>query len=113
MPYNTHITAKVRNYLSTFSEVAIEEKMMFGGLVFMVNGKMCIDISGEKLMCRYDPHRRKEVSHRIGYENMMMKGREYSGYCYVHPEGFEQDDDFEYWINLCLDYNERARSSKK
>ena len=113
MPYNTNTATKVRDYLRNIPEILIEEKKMFGGLAFMVNGKMCINISGDKLMCRYDPDRREEVSRQTGYEKVLMNGREYKGFCYVHPEGFEQDDDFIYWINLCLEYNERARSSKK
>ena len=30
---------------------------MFRGLTFMVNGKMCVSVSGDKLMCRFDPQR--------------------------------------------------------
>ena len=44
---------------------------------------------------------------------MIMKGREYRCYCYVAPKGFETNADFEYWINLFLDFNGKAKSSKK
>lgn len=42
-----------------------------------------------------------------------MKGREYQGYCYIEPIGFKGRKDFEYGVNLCLDYNDKAKSSKK
>jgi hypothetical protein len=42
-----------------------------------------------------------------------MKGREYKGYCYVEPTGFKSKKGFEFWISLCLDFNEKAKSSKK
>jgi len=42
-----------------------------------------------------------------------MKGKEYRGYCYVEPIGFKKKKDFEYWMKLCLDFNERAKASKK
>lgn len=86
---------------------------MFGGLVFLVNGKMCVNISGENLMCRFDPDRRDELSQRPGYQEMIMRGKVYKGYCYVHPEGYEHDSDFRFWLNLCLEYNDTAKSSKK
>lgn len=86
---------------------------MFGGLAFMVNGKMCINVSDDGLMCRYDPVLRDEVSTKAGYQPMIMKGKDLNGYCYVGPEGFQSDADFDYWVKLCLDFNERAKSVKK
>ena len=86
---------------------------MFRGLVFMVNGKMCINVSGENLMCRFDPDREEEVAEKAGFQPMIMKGKTYKGYCFVNPVGFKSKKDFEYWINLCLDYNKKAKASKK
>lgn len=79
----------------------------------MVNGKMCVNVSGENLMCRFDPALQDEVAENNGYEPMIMKGKELKGYCYVEPGGFKSKKDFEYWVDLCLDYNERAKASKK
>lgn len=42
-----------------------------------------------------------------------MKGKEYRGYCYINPVGFKNRKDFEFYLNLCLDYNKVAKSSKK
>jgi hypothetical protein len=64
-------------------------------------------------MCRYDPALKDEVSKKVGYEPMIMKGREYQGYCYVSSNGYKSKSDFEYWIKLCLDFNEKAKASKK
>jgi hypothetical protein len=73
----------------------------------------CVNVSGENLMCRFDPALQDEVAERNGYEPMIMKGKELKGYCYVQPIGFKLKKDFEYWVNLCLEYNERAKASKK
>ncbi len=113
MAYDTNLADRVRNHLSEFTNQRVEEKKMFSGLAFTVNGKMCINISGQKLMCRFDPDRYEEISAKAGVEPMVMKGKELKGYCYVQPAGFKTKKDFEYWMNLCLDYNERAKSSKK
>jgi hypothetical protein len=42
-----------------------------------------------------------------------MKGKEYKGYCYINPNGFKDRKNFEFFINLCLEYNKVAKSSKK
>jgi hypothetical protein len=79
----------------------------------MVNGKTCVCVSGEKLMLRFDPKLQEEVSEKNGYQTMLMKGKEYKGYCYITPEGFREKQDFDYFLNLCLDYNKIAKVSKK
>jgi hypothetical protein len=64
-------------------------------------------------MCRFDPELTRDLEKRKGFLPMIMKGREYKGYCYVEPAGFKNKKDFEYWVNLCLDFNDKAKSSKR
>ena len=113
MAHNQKIADRVNKYLLDFPQLNIEKKKMFGGLAFLINGKMCINISGDNLMCRFDPKLDREISKKKGYKPMIMRGKELTGYCYVNEEGFKSKTDFEYWINLCLDFNAKAKSSKK
>lgn len=113
MAYNTRLADKIREYLAALKGINIEEKRMFSGLAFMVNGKMCVNVSGDNLMCRFDPSLQETVAERTGYLPMIMKGKELNGYCYVGPEGFKTKKDFEYWMNICLTFNEQARPAKK
>ena len=113
MAYNSILADKVRNYLLQFPKLKTEEKKMFRGLAFMVNGKLCVSVSGENLMCRFDHILKGELVGKPGFLPMLMKGKEYHGYCYVEPLGFKCKKDFEFWINLCLDFNDRAKASKK
>ena len=113
MAYDTKITDRIREYLAEMTDLEIAEKEMFGVLNFMVNGKTCICVSGEKLMLRFDPKLQEELAERNGYETMLMKGKEYKGYCYIHPEGYKKKEDFDYYVNICLEYNRVAKSSTK
>jgi TfoX/Sxy family transcriptional regulator of competence genes len=113
MAYDTKLADRIREHLVKFPGLTIEEKKMFRGLTFMVNGKMCVCVSGENLMCRFDPALQDEVAEKNGFLPMIMKGKEYKGYCYIDPTGFQSKKDFEYWVDLCVEYNERAKSSKK
>ncbi len=113
MAYDLQLSKRVREYLLAFPELKLEEKEMFSGLAFMVNDKMCVNVSGDNLMCRFDPALQEEVAEKNGFQPMIMKGKELNGYCYINTDGFKSKMDFEYWMNLCLDFNARAKSSKK
>jgi hypothetical protein len=44
---------------------------------------------------------------------MIMKDRVYKGFGYISPDGFKAKKDFEFWIKTCLNFNDKAKSSKK
>jgi hypothetical protein len=111
MPYNEKLAARIRTALTHLPHV--EEKKMFRGVTFMVQDKMCISVSGDEMMCRFDPAMQDVVQEKPGCRSMIMKGREYKGYVYVSEAGFKSKKDFDYWINLCLSFNSKAKSSKK
>ena len=111
MGYNEKLANRIREALAHLPKV--EEKKMFRGLTFMVNGKMCVSVSGDEMMCRFDPALQEEVADKKGFRPMIMKGREYKGYCYISEDGIKSKKDFNYWIGLCLDFNKRAKASKK
>ena len=70
MVYDTLLADRVREYLAEFPELKIEEKEMFRGLAFLVNGKMCVNVSGQNLMCRFDPILTEELSEKTGFLQM-------------------------------------------
>jgi TfoX/Sxy family transcriptional regulator of competence genes len=111
MAYNEKLADRVREALMHLPHV--EEKKMFRGLAFLVNGKMCINVSGDELMCRYDPLFNIEVSQKRGVCPLVMKGKELKGYCYVNEDGYSRKKDFDYWVALCLAFNKEAKASKK
>jgi hypothetical protein len=113
MSYDTNLANRVREFLAEIPNIEVEEQEMFAVLNFMVNGKTCICVSGERMMLRFNPILQEGISECKGYEKMLMKGREYKGYCYINPDGFRGQKHFEYFVNLCLDYNKISRESKR
>ena len=53
MAYDQALAARVRKELGSRSDVV--EKPMFGGLTFMVAGKMCCGVTKDELMIRLSP----------------------------------------------------------
>ncbi|HVX00379.1 MAG TPA: TfoX/Sxy family protein, partial [Candidatus Babeliaceae bacterium] len=91
----------------------VEEKKMFRGLTFMVNGKMCVSVSGNEMMCRFDPALQDVAAEKKGFREMVMRGKVYKGFGYIDATGIKTKKDFDHWIGLCLDYNKTAKASKK
>ncbi|HEV8284957.1 MAG TPA: TfoX/Sxy family protein [Chitinophagaceae bacterium] len=110
MAYNEKLTKRIREALAHIPNV--EEKKMFRGVTFMVNGKMCISAGDNRIMCRIDPAIHEEVVTRKGCRTVQMKGRDYKGYVYVDEEGIKAKKDFDFWIGIALDYNKIAKASK-
>ena len=105
MAYNEFLTKRVRIALSNVPSV--EEKRMFSGIAFMVEGKMCISVGKDRIMCRIDPAIHDEAIKRKASRTVIMKGREYKGYVYINEEGIDTKEDFDYWIGLALDFNRK------
>lgn len=111
MAYNEILTDQVREALEHVKKV--EEKKMFRGITFMVDGKMCMSVGNEELMCRVDPAIHEELVEQEGCRSLEMKGRTYVGYVYVHEDVIKSKKALDYWITLALDYNKKAKPAKK
>jgi TfoX/Sxy family transcriptional regulator of competence genes len=110
MAYDELLADKIRIELDQ-KKVDFEEKKMFGGLCFMVDDKMCVGIIKDELMARVDPEIFEEALGKPGARPMDFTKRPMKGYINVEPEGIEEN--LGYWVDLCLEFNPRAKSSKK
>ncbi len=111
MAYDEKLARRIRETLARIKHV--KEKEMMGGLTFMVNDKMCIGIIKDEMMCRIDPELQETALEKPGCRVMDFTGRPMKGYVMVNEQGMKARKEFEYWISLCLDFNKRAKSSKK
>ncbi len=112
MAYDEYLAERIGKILSSKKVNFIEKKMM-GGLCFMVDDKMCLGVVKDALMARVDPDIYEEALNREGARPMDFTGRPMKGYVFVEPEGVDMEADLESWVDLCLDFNPRAKSSKK
>ncbi len=112
MAYNEYLADRI---LRAFKDKGIvpEEKMMMGGICYMVDDKMCAGVVDDKLMARLDPEIYEDALKKKGCIPMNLTGRPMTGFVYIEPEGIDMEDDLAEWVQLCLDYNPKAKSSKK
>lgn len=118
MAYDEFMADRIRQQFKERG-VIFEEKNMMGGLCFMVDEKMCCGAHFDKkrntnlLMARIGEEAYEEASKKIGCQPMDFTGRPMKGYVFVTPEGFDSDEQLGYWMQLCIDFNPLAKSSKK
>ena len=112
MAYSEFLADRIERILKEKGTIYIEKKMM-GGLCYMVDDKMCFGIVKDELMARINPDIYEESLTKPGCKEMNFTGRAMKGFVFVDAEGIDTDDQLEYWIQLCLDFNPLAKSSKK
>ncbi|MFT4660679.1 MAG: TfoX/Sxy family transcriptional regulator of competence genes [Patiriisocius sp.] len=88
-------------------------KRMFGGVCFMVDDKMCYAAILNGLMVRVDIDDVQQLLKRDGVSQMMQKDRPMKSFLLVEEIGFDMDEDLNFWVQKCLDFNPKAKSSKK
>ena len=112
MAYDEFLADRIKAMLDQ-KKVTTSEKRMFGGIAFMVDEKMCIGINKERLMARIDPEYYAEAITMKGCKPMDFSGRPMTGFVFVEAEGIEMEEELEFWVDKCLEYNPKAKSSKK
>ena len=113
MAYDEKLAQRVREYLADARVTNVVEKLMFGGLAFLVNEKMCVNVNGERLMCRFDAKHHNRLASLPGFLDFYMSGRLIRGYCYVAPDAITTKASLKFWVDECLAFNHKAESSKK
>ncbi|HVV03973.1 MAG TPA: TfoX/Sxy family protein [Puia sp.] len=113
MPYSEKLADRIRIALMDMDIPRVEEKKMFRGMTFMVDDKMCISVGPDRIMCRVDPEMHDRLLEEKPCRTMIMKGREYKGYILVNEDDLTRKAELDFWIKQCVEFNARAKASKK
>jgi TfoX/Sxy family transcriptional regulator of competence genes len=102
MAYSEELAERLRHLL--LRDPRVSEKRMFGGLSFLVDGKMFCGILGNDLMVRVDPSDSEALLGGPHVRPMDFTGRPMKGFLYVDPGGYGSDEALAGWTNRALDY---------
>lgn len=111
MAYNEQLANRVREAL--MNQPVIEEKKMFQGVCFLVDNKMCVCIRTHDLLCRIGEQQALIELEKGSCSQMINSGRVMKDFVYVDETEIETTAGFNYWIELCLQFNPLAKASKK
>ena len=97
MAYDETLAQRIRQLLDGPD---IEERKMFGGLAFLVSGRMCCGVQGSDLMVRVPLDQFDSALRRPHVRPMDFTGRPLKGFVYVGPLGLRSPAALRTWIEL-------------
>ena len=102
MAFNEALAERIRRGLAR--KKGIEEKKMFGGIGFLLNGNMLVGVWKDSLIVRLDPEGYEDalVEPHVGEFN--ITGRSMKGWVLVAPEGVEDAGQVKAWIQRAVKF---------
>jgi TfoX/Sxy family transcriptional regulator of competence genes len=102
MAYDQSLAQRIRAELNKLPD--LQEKKMFGGVGFLVQGNMACGVHGEELIVRVGPQRYDEALSQPHTRPFDMTGRPMSGWVMVTPEGYETESDLRSWVRQGVEF---------
>lgn len=103
MAYDKDLANRIRELVGT--ERGVEEKRMFGGLAFLINGNMSVAVSRQGgLMVRVPPGDTEKLLGRAHVSPMVMAGREARGWLRVDADGVQTKRQLQSWVTRGTGY---------
>ena len=96
MVYNELLAFRVRKLLS--EQKRLGEREMFGGITFMLHGKMCCGVVGDELVVRVGREGYDEALGQPHVRPMDFTGRPLKGFVFISPGGYETDEELAKWV---------------
>ena len=97
MAHDEILAARLRDLLAGNS--AVQEKKMFGGVAFIVNGNMSVGVHKHWLIARLSADEAGEALQRPGAKVMDITGRPMKGWIMVAPEGIADEESLRAWAD--------------
>lgn len=98
MSYDERLAHRIRAVLSGRDDVT--ERKMFGGIAFLVRGRMGVGVLQDRLLVRTGADRYEEASRRPGARPMDFTGRVSRSMLYVDPPAVSRKPALERWVAL-------------
>ncbi len=103
MAFDADLADRIRELLGPIR--GIDEKRMFGGLAFLVDGRMSVAVSKQGgIMVRVPPDETERLLTRAHVNPMVMAGRETRGWIRVEAEGVKTTRQLTDWVTRGVDY---------
>jgi TfoX/Sxy family transcriptional regulator of competence genes len=100
MTYDEKLAARARGVIPPSGDIV--EKKMFGGLAFLLDGKMFIGITNQDLMVRVGPDAYEAALARPHVRPMDFTGRPLTGYIYVGATGSRTAAAVSGWVQQAM-----------
>jgi len=100
MAYDLSLADRVRSILGRSTE--FDERKMFGGIAFMVNGRMCCGVTKTDLVLRLSLEAAASALREPHTRPMDFTGRPMKSMIYVDAHGTDLDEALEAWVSSAV-----------
>jgi len=111
MASSPSLSARVRDALKR--QRGIEEKRMFGGDAFLLDGNLLVAIWNDSLIARLGIDQASAALQQPHVGPMDITGKPMRGWVIVESEGLDEDADLQTWINLAIHFVKTLEPKKK
>lgn len=102
MAFDESLAARIRDALAR--KRGVEEKKMFGGVGFLLNGNMLVGVWKNSLVVRVGPDVYEEALLEPHVREFDITGKPMKGWVMVEPEGVEDNEPLKNWIQKAVKF---------
>ena len=102
MAYDETLAVRIRDALARRKN--IEEKKMFGGIGFLLNGNMLVGVWKNSMIVRVGPDSYEDALLEPHVKEFDITGKPMKGWIMVQAEGVEDDDQLKDWIKRAVKF---------
>jgi TfoX/Sxy family transcriptional regulator of competence genes len=110
MTYHERLAERIRGYFK--HRRGVDEKRMFGGLCFMLDGHMCCGIEKDRLMVRVMPDRYDALLKKPHAHKMDFTGKPLKGFLFISQPGYRTAAGLTRWLDEAVECA-RSKPPKK
>lgn len=89
MAYDKHVAERIGQWIGR--KRGFEEKAMFGGIGFLLNGNMCFGVWKESIVLRIGKEAWESYLEQEYVSEFDITGRSMTGWVLVEPDGFDSE----------------------
>jgi TfoX/Sxy family transcriptional regulator of competence genes len=102
MAFSEELVGRIRQGLAR--RKGIEEKRMFGGIGFLLNGNLLVGVRKDSLLVRLGLEQSDEALKQAHVSEFKISGRAMKGWVLVAPEGVKDDDELSGWVQRAVQF---------
>ena len=102
MAFNESLAARIREALAR--KKGVEERKMFGGIGFLLNGNLLVGVWKESLVVRVGKDEGEAALREPHVKEFDITGRAMKGWVLVAPEGIGDDGQVKAWIQRAVKF---------
>jgi TfoX/Sxy family transcriptional regulator of competence genes len=102
MAFDESLARRIRDALARKKN--IEERKMFGGIGFLLNGNMLVGVWKDSLIARLGPEQGDEALVEPHVKVFDITGKPMKNWILVEPEGVVEDEELKDWIQRAVKF---------